>query len=199
MSFIIILSICCSILKSFLSYVRILFGYKFLHRFLKVFLVQKRCPKSTQNDPKIDPSASQGWLHLASFGHTFFVIFDAKMAPKMTSKYANRPPNGAQDHQNVALSSKRSLWGHLLDALGRIPMHCLLAVWILFKLFRRIGVGRGGEGAHFSRSHHSSSKPSFSTKTSDWHGADLLCNLDNTHRVHIKHRKINLMHMIHII
>ena len=43
--------------------------------------------KLLQNQPKCVPGRSlASWLHLASFGHAFFVIFDAKMVPKITPK-----------------------------------------------------------------------------------------------------------------
>ena len=76
MSFIIILSICCSILKSFVSYFRILFGYKFLHRFLIVFWskndAQNR-PKMIPKSTPVRPRAASGFL--ASSGHLWTCHF----------------------------------------------------------------------------------------------------------------------------
>ena len=43
------------------------FSCKILFIVFNCFLVQKRCPKWTQNHPKIDPSASQGGVWLPGF------------------------------------------------------------------------------------------------------------------------------------
>ena len=129
MSFIIILSICCSILKSFLSHFRILFGVNVLHWFLFFFWSESDAQirsKMSPNRPQCVPGRRlASWLHPVIFGHTIFTISDAKMAPKMTYKLTNRAPNGAQDHQNIALSSKRSLWHR---PFGRFGPHLLLMV-----------------------------------------------------------------------
>ena len=140
----------------------------------------KMDPKSPQNRPQCVPGRPlASWLHPVIFGHAIFTISDAKMAPKMTLKWHNRAPNGAQDHQNIALSSKRSLWHRPFGRLGPHSKSLVANGLILSKTFPKNWGGAGGEGeAHFSRSHQSASKPSFSTTTSDWHGAALLCNLD---------------------
>ena len=50
----------------------------------KIIKIHKKLPL---NRPKCIPGRSlASWLHPASFGHAFFTIFDAKMAPKITSK-----------------------------------------------------------------------------------------------------------------
>ena len=76
MSFIIILSICCSILMSFLSHFRILFGYNFLRRFSMVFWskndAQNR-PKMTPKSTPVRPRAASGFL--ASSGHLWTCHF----------------------------------------------------------------------------------------------------------------------------
>ena len=91
--------------------------------------------------------------------------------------------------------SRKGRFGSVLGRLvifGRPILPHFRLIWALFSscfvfffhIFSSIlpyseefGWGRGG-GAQFSRSHSFASKPFFSTKTSDWHGADLLCNLD---------------------
>ena len=178
---------CFMYILSILASIFVIFSHTFHVQFCSQifnrFLVQKRCPKWTQNHPKIDPSASQGGVWLPGFIRSsldmpFLRFLMPKWLPKCakndpieppmvprTIKISHFPPNG---RSGIVL----------LGVSGRIPSHLLLMVQFFPKLFRRIGVGRGGEEAHFSRSHHSASKPSFSTTTSDWHGAALLCNLD---------------------
>ena len=72
----------------------------------------------------------------------------------------------------------RPIWSRFrpIYALFSACFACFSQIFKHFTVFRRIGVGKGG--AQFSRSHSLAFKLFFSTKTSDWHGADLLCNLD---------------------
>ena len=128
-SFIYILSIWASIFVIFSH----TFQLQFCSQFFKRFLVQKRCPKWTQNHPKIDPSASQGGLWLPGFIRSFldmpFLRFlmpkwlpkcakndpiEPPMVPR-TIKVSHFPPNG---RSGIVL----------LGVSGRIPSHLLLMV-----------------------------------------------------------------------
>ena len=152
MSFIIILSICCSILKSFLSYFRILFGYKFLHRFLMVFWskndAQNR-PKMTQKSTQVRPRAASGFL--ASSGHLWTCHFYDFWCQNGSQNYfkitQSSPPNGAQDHQNIALSSKRSLWHRPLGRFGPHSKSFVANGLILSKVFPKNWGGAGRRGS----------------------------------------------------
>ena len=104
----------------FFTYFRRLFEYTFVHWFLTLFW----------------PGRSlASWLHLASFGHAFFEIFDAKMAPKMTWKYTSRAPDGAQDHQNVALSLQTVALGASFGRLGPQSIYRFASVLNSFSSF----------------------------------------------------------------
>ena len=145
MSFIIILSICCSILMSFLSHFRILFGYNFLRRFSMVFWskndAQNR-PKMTPKSTPVRPRAASGFL--ASSGHLWTCHFydfwcqnGSQNDLKITQKWPSRAPNGAQDHQNFELSPKRLLWGRPGSSCHFRRTH-LTSFWALLALFSQI-------------------------------------------------------------
>ena len=93
------------------TYFRILVEYTFVNGF-DVILMQKRCPKTTNNYAKIDPSASQGgvwlpgsiWLavdmpFLRCLMPKWFrkwpenILVEPPMVPRVT-KMSHFPPNG---------------------------------------------------------------------------------------------------------
>ena len=124
---------CLSIFALFLKIFSHTFHVQFCSSIFNCFLVQKRCPKSTQNDPKIDPSASQGGVWLPGFIRSsldmpFLRFLMPKWLPKClkndpieppmvprTIKISHFPPNG---RSGIVL----------LGVSGRIPSHLLLMV-----------------------------------------------------------------------
>ena len=138
------------------------------------FFVQKRCPKSTKNDPKIDPSASQGGVWLPGFIRSsldmpFLRFLMPKWLPKwpkhdlkMTqsspqwcpgpSKFRTFPQKVALGASWFQLSFSENPFDVILGASGSILANLLLVFWILSQacdFFRRIGVGRGGKSIVF--------------------------------------------------
>ena len=144
MSFIIILSICCSILMSFLSHFRILFGYNFLRRFSMVFWskndAQNR-PKMTPKSTPVRPRAASGFL--ASSGHLWTCHFydfwcqnGSQNALKMTqsspqwcpgpSKFRTFPQKVALGASCFQLSFSENPFDVILGASGPILANLLL-------------------------------------------------------------------------
>ena len=160
----------CSIWGSFFDAFSHIFWVQFCSSIFNGFLVQKRCPKSTKNDPKIDPSASQGGVWLPGFIRSSLDMpFLRFLMPKWLPKWPKNDPKMTQPSsqwcpgpskfrtftQKVALgaswfqlSFSENPFDVILGASGPILANLLLVFWILSQacdFFRRIGVGRGGK------------------------------------------------------
>ena len=146
------------------------------------YLIQKRCPKSTKNEAKIDPSASQGGVWLPG---SIWLAVDKHFLRFLM-------PNGSQNDLKIYQSSPR--WcpgsakcrtfpqtvalGASFGRLGPQSTYCFASVLNSFSSFPK-NWGGEGVGSTISKITTPLSITSFfSTKTSDWHGAALLCNLD---------------------
>ena len=112
--------------------------------------MQKRCPKSTKNDPKIDPSASQGGVWLpGSIWLALDMPFLRCLIPKWLPK---RPENIPVEPPMVPRISKMSHFppngrsGRVFWAL-RAAVHLLFCYCLEFflKFSEELGWGGGGE------------------------------------------------------
>ena len=148
-------------------------------------------PKSTP----VRPRAASGFL--ASSGHLWTCHFydfwcqnGSQNYLKMTqsspqwcpgpSKFRTFPQKVALGASWFQLSFSENPFDVILGASGPILAILLLVFWILSQacaFFPKTWGGEGGESITFKITLFSI-KPFFTTTTSDWHGADLLCNLD---------------------
>ena len=129
-----------SMLASFVVIFSHTFHVRFCSQIFNCFLVQKRCPKSTQNDPKFDPSASQGgvWLpgSIRSFLDMPFLRF---LMPKWHQKVAkNVPVEAPLAPRTIEISrfSPKCRFGGVLAPFCNFRRTYLTQFWKLRALFQ---------------------------------------------------------------
>ena len=135
-------------------------------------------PKWPQNRPKCVPGRSlASWLHLASCGHTFFSDFWCQNGSQNDLKIYQSSPRWCPGSPKCRTFLQTVALGASFGRLGPQSIYCFASVQNSFSSFPKNWDGEG-VGSTISKVTPFSITTFFSTKTSDWHGAALLCNLD---------------------
>ena len=180
--FIIVLWIFYQFWRQFLWYFRTLFMYNFVHRFLIVFWSKKDAqngPKITPKSTPVRPRAASGFL--ASSGHLWtrlFWDFWCQNGSQNDLKIYQSSPRWCPGSAKCRTFLQTVALGASFGRLGPQSIYCFASVQNSFSSFPK-NWGGEGVGSTISKVTPFSITTFFSTKTSDWHGAALLCNVDS--------------------